>query len=399
MIDFATLQGLTIPEGVVTEIKDASGRVLWTAQTGNEPAAIFEVAKQTKTTYAGETKYENEQFILLDIYPKKGGTVKVTYGGLTKTIKDTSGADEPNAQQVFFGTFNGVSDSVITPASGRLTIEGAYRGYGLGSFGAYANKSSGTYAPCITNVIDFGNPVYIGIRTFEGCANIVTASLPSGLTYLGPRAFYGCTNLSRISLPSGVTEISSYTFCNCSALTSVEITDSTHSIGDYAFQNCISLNKIPICSGITSIGQYAFCGCSGLKSIDLAEGLVSIGDRAFQLCKESEFSSLPMYNGSVVIPSTVQSIGVQAFSTKSSNSMAVNAPAYLGTVRFLSTTPPILYKDDGEPYFERCFGLCEGKGNRTLIAPAGCYQTYLNTVQYQGVSDYAIEYWSVVEAS
>ena len=31
MIDFATLQGLTIPEGVVTEIKDASGRVLWEA--------------------------------------------------------------------------------------------------------------------------------------------------------------------------------------------------------------------------------------------------------------------------------------------------------------------------------------------------------------------------------
>ncbi len=31
MIDFATLQGLTIPEGVVTQITDASGRVLWSA--------------------------------------------------------------------------------------------------------------------------------------------------------------------------------------------------------------------------------------------------------------------------------------------------------------------------------------------------------------------------------
>ena len=31
MINFSTLQGLTIPEGVVTEIKDASGRVLWSA--------------------------------------------------------------------------------------------------------------------------------------------------------------------------------------------------------------------------------------------------------------------------------------------------------------------------------------------------------------------------------
>ena len=29
MIDFSTLQGLTIPEGVVTQIADESGRVLW----------------------------------------------------------------------------------------------------------------------------------------------------------------------------------------------------------------------------------------------------------------------------------------------------------------------------------------------------------------------------------
>ena len=31
MIDFSTLQGLTIPEGVVTQIADASGRVIWSA--------------------------------------------------------------------------------------------------------------------------------------------------------------------------------------------------------------------------------------------------------------------------------------------------------------------------------------------------------------------------------
>ena len=30
-IDFSTLQGLAIPEGVVTQIADASGRVIWSA--------------------------------------------------------------------------------------------------------------------------------------------------------------------------------------------------------------------------------------------------------------------------------------------------------------------------------------------------------------------------------
>lgn len=33
MIDFITLQGLTIPEGVVTQITDKSGRVLWEANS------------------------------------------------------------------------------------------------------------------------------------------------------------------------------------------------------------------------------------------------------------------------------------------------------------------------------------------------------------------------------
>ena len=106
-IDFSTLQGLTIPEGVVTEIKDDRGRVIWAVSGGDK--VILQVAKITSNTYAGETTYENEEFILLDIYPKTNGTVTVTYGGLTKTIKDTSGAAEPNAQQVVFGTFNGVT--------------------------------------------------------------------------------------------------------------------------------------------------------------------------------------------------------------------------------------------------------------------------------------------------
>jgi hypothetical protein len=32
MINFSTLKGLTIPEGVVTQITDASGSVLWSAK-------------------------------------------------------------------------------------------------------------------------------------------------------------------------------------------------------------------------------------------------------------------------------------------------------------------------------------------------------------------------------
>ena len=40
MIDFSTLQGLTIPEGVVSQITDASGRVLWSAKPSEATVTI-----------------------------------------------------------------------------------------------------------------------------------------------------------------------------------------------------------------------------------------------------------------------------------------------------------------------------------------------------------------------
>lgn len=396
-IDLSKATALSDQYGNIVQL-ELGGMVIWAAQTGNEPAVILDVAKQTATTYAGETAYTNEEFILLDIYPKKGGAVKVTYGGLTKTIKDTSGAEEPNAIQVFFGTFNGVSDSVTTPASGRLTIEGAYRGYAVGTFGGYSGKSSGTYCSCITSVVDFGNPVIIPNYAFYKCANVALTSLPSGITSIGAYAFYGCTSLTLASLPSSITSIGNYAFYGCTSLTLASLPSGVTSIGNYTFYKCTSLRKVPTHSGVTSIGENAFEGCSGLTSIELAEGVVSIGNYAFRLCEESAATSIPMYNGSVVIPDTVQSIGIQAFSVKSSNSAAINAPAYLGTVRFLSATPPRFTEID-DYSFETCFGLCGGKGTRTLIAPAGCYQVYLNELKYPYQNAFSTNYWSVVEAS
>lgn len=152
MINFSTLQSLSIPEGVVTQIaKDEV--VLWAVQSGSK--IILEVEKITSDTYAGTTSYTSEEFILLDIYPKTNGTVEVTYGGLTKTITDTSGAEEPNAQQVFFGTFNGVSDSVETPASGTLTIEGDYCSVGIGTF-ASSSKVTSVACACVTQILSLG---------------------------------------------------------------------------------------------------------------------------------------------------------------------------------------------------------------------------------------------------
>lgn len=203
MIDFSQVTGLTIPEGVVTEITDSSGNVLWSA---NKPV-ILTVQKITSKTYASATTYENEEFILLDIYPKTNGTVTITYGGLTKTITDTSGAEKPNAQQVFFGTFNGVSDSEETPTSGTLTISGSYSQVAKSVF--YIGKSSEgdsneKYCDCITAIVDTGCMESISAG-FAQLSSLTSVVISNSVTSIGEGVFYACDNLTSILFenPSG----------------------------------------------------------------------------------------------------------------------------------------------------------------------------------------------------
>ena len=213
MSDFSTLQGLAIPEGVVTQIADESGMVLWAVSGGK---VILEVEKITSNTYAGETSYSNEEFILLDIYPKTNGTVKVTYGGLTKTIKDTSGAEEPNAQQVFFGTFNGISDEVETPASGELIIDGRFCAFACGTFTKSASgKVVTNYPGCITAVKEWGEVTSIPANAFRNGKGFTSFAVPEGITSIKNSAFNGCSNLTNLTLPSTLETIgTSVAFCS-----------------------------------------------------------------------------------------------------------------------------------------------------------------------------------------
>jgi len=238
VIDFSTLKGLTIPEGVVTKIT-SNGSVLWELQSDTTFDTItLEVSKFTADTYSGETTYSGEQFVLLDIYPKTNGTVTITYGDLVKTISDTSGATEPNAQQVFFGTLYGVSDTVETPASGTLTIEGACVAFGVGSF-VYNNKSNTDYCSCITAVNDFGSVSYIPDNAFRECPLEIT-EIPTGIKSIGDNAFNGCTNVAVSVIPDGVETIGAgcFLFTNNPFTTSpcLYLPATIKSIGSGAFE-------------------------------------------------------------------------------------------------------------------------------------------------------------------
>ena len=328
-------------EGVARNVKNGYVGVEGVARLffapDNGAPVILQVEKVTSDTYAGETTYESEEFILLDIYPKPGGTVNVTYGGLTKTITDTSGAEEPNAQKVFFGTFNGVSDSVATPASGELTIEGGYTAFGVGSYGN--SKGMLLYAGCITAIQDWGN---------------VKAFIPDNA------------------------------FCGCKGLTSIVLPDDITSIGYGVFRNCTGLTSITIPNNVSSIESYAFSGCTGLTSIELNEGLKTIGEHAFHMPTQAS-SEIALFKGTITFPSTLESIGESAFryDKYSGDSFYYT---YIGIAIMLSRTPPTL----GDSAFGHN-GNYSGSAYITVIVPKGCVEAYKTAENWRGFAHYITE--------
>ncbi len=62
-------------------------------------------------------------------------------------------------------------------------------------------------------------------------------------------------------------EIYQYAFYNRDDIVSITIPAGVTSIGDYAFYYCDSLTSITIPAGVTSIGKYAFSDCESLTSV------------------------------------------------------------------------------------------------------------------------------------
>ena len=169
----------------------------------------------------------------------------------------------------------------------------------------------------------------IGNGAFKG-EKMSAITLPSTLRSIGEGAFEGCNALKSIIIPPSVEEIKNNAFYGCASLSNVEIrTKSIKSAGKWIFQGCkiqhLSLPdgmtvvpaylfhqatfdncEIVIPKSVNTLGVQAFCAVTGVKSVSFEEG------SCLTTIEANAFKDYPL--SSIELPNMLKTIGDAAFS-------------------------------------------------------------------------------------
>ena len=211
--------------------------------------------------------------------------------------------------------------------------------------------------------------------------------LPNSLQTINPSAFYSCTGLTDIDLPSNVVSIETRAFSGCTSLVNVNFpTDSKlSSIGYMAFENCTSLTEINFPTKLGVIKETAFRGCTNLTNINFpafsylasiqkdafvdsgltnvnfptnAPKFMSINYRTFYACGSLK---------KVFIPSSIQTIGIEAFCSctsltdiifsPNSNLVSIYDRAFKSCRSLTNISLPASLTSIGRAAFEYCSNL------------------------------------------
>lgn len=155
-------------------------------------------------------------------------------------------------------------------------------------------------------------------------------------------------------------------------------------IGDYAFSKCFSLNTVIVPSSVSSIGAYAF-ESSTIKSITIPTSVSQIADYCFQYCFSLKTISLP---------TSITSIGQRSFSncnglssiTLPENLVTIGREAFLGCggLKFFSI-PASVYSVGWSAFTSCSFDeLRIEDGNTTLRFDTGAFNNTKISKLYVG---------------
>jgi len=132
-----------------------------------------------------------------------------------------------------------------------------------------------------------------------------TIAVPKGVTTIGEAAFSACKGITAVTLPKTVKSIEGMAFSQCTSLASIDLPDGLEIIGYLAFSNCRQLRSVTVPDSVRMMAVQAFTRCTSLKTVHLGTGVTVLGEAVFSNCTALT---------SIVIPDGVEKIFVEAFS-------------------------------------------------------------------------------------
>lgn len=108
--------------------------------------------------------------------------------------------------------------------------------------------------------------------------------IPKGIKTIRNNAFINGQSIKTVTIPNGVESIGVYAFSRCENLVSLQLPNTLITIEGSAFDRCTSLETLNIPNSVTSIGDYAFTENISLRRVTIGKNVESIGDSAFGYC-------------------------------------------------------------------------------------------------------------------
>ena len=140
--------------------------------------------------------------------------------------------------------------------------------------------------------IDFydtsSNPLRYAKKLYLGDNLVTTLTIPSTVATIKKYAFYNCASLTQLTIPQTVTTVDFWAFMGCSGLT--DVTWGVPSCADFdwmsaPFTGLSNIETFVIASSVTRIPENLCYHLSGLTKLIIPSTVNSIGDNAFNNCK------------------------------------------------------------------------------------------------------------------
>ena len=240
------------------------------------------------------------------------------------------------------GKLNIETGKLVVSGTGRMK-DLTYNDIDIGSYNGHNDHAIfGDKALAIKEIEIQNGVTHIGSYIFGGCGAIndigsygLVVNIANSVTSIGEGAFYW-SRVAVVNLPNSIDRIEEDTFWACNQLTDIEIPSNVKSIGENAFEYS-GLSLITFHEGLETIGECAFKQTK-LKNVTFPSTVKTIDGHAFYLCEylsdvtfneglktigENAFDNCIFYSCTITIPSTVESIGTEAFADSKINRLVL----------------------------------------------------------------------------